>query len=445
MPRRALLAILVATLAAAGTTAGGRQTPTGALRGIPVAEYAARRAAAMARLDDGLLVVRGTVEEELGETWRFRQNNWFMYLSGADAPGAVLVLNPFAQGSDRETLYLPARDPIQERWTGPKIGPGPDAQRQFGIATRDLALLGDDLRAISDRLVKANRRVVLYTIAPAGPDAKYSRDGAFAEVVRGLLPAGATVGDARAALAEQRRIKSQAEIDLLVRAIEITEEAHREVARTVAPGRYEYEVEGAILGTFVRSGAQRAGFPSIVGSGVYSTILHYAENSKQIEAGDLVVVDIGAEYYHYTADITRTWPATGRFTARQREVYQLVLDAQEAAVRAYRPGITLRDLHAVAAATMRRSSLRDSKGLTLDTAFIHGLSHFLGMDVHDVGDVAKPLMPGDVFTIEPGIYLADERLGVRIEDDYLVTEAGLVKLSKGLPSTPDEIERMMRP
>jgi Xaa-Pro aminopeptidase len=441
--RRSALVVLLAALVAASAAAGGRQTPAAALRGIPLGEYAARRTAAIAQLDDGIVVVRGAVEEELGENWRFRQNNWFMYLTGADVPGAVLLLNPFAQGGERETLYLPARDPNQERWTGPKIGPGADAQRQFGLATRDLEYLDDDIRAIADRLVRAKRRVVVYTIAPSGPDAKYSRDGAFADVVRGLVPAGTTIGDAREALSELRRTKSQAELDVLGRAIEITEDAQREVARTIAPGRFEYEVEAAILGTFVRSGAPRPGFPSIVGSGVYSTILHYAENTKQIEAGDLVVVDIGAEYHYYTADVTRTWPATGRFTARQREVYQLVLDAQEAAARAYKPGMAIRDLHAIAAATMRRSPLRDSKGQTLDTGFIHGLSHFLGMDVHDVGDVSRPLAPGDVITIEPGIYLADERLGVRIEDDYLVTENGLVKLSKGLPSTPDEIERMM--
>lgn len=440
--------VAVAAPAAIAAKDPGAAPRDARLRGIPVAEYAARRAAAVSALRDGVLVVRGAVEEEFGDDGKFHQNTWFMYLTGCEIPGAYLVLNPFADGGGREVLYVPARDPYQERWTGPKIGPGNDAERMYGFReVRDASNLGRDLRSAFERASKADRRLSIFTIVPAGPDGRYTRDGGFADFLKQLVPAasagGWTVTDAATALAELRRVKTTAEVAQLSRAIAITNEAQRDVARTLAPGKFEYEVEAAIVSAFLRNGSPRAGFPSIVGSGVYSTVLHYADNTKQIESGDLVVVDIGAEFNYYTADITRTWPANGRFTPRQREIYQLVLDAQESAARAYAPGMTLRNLHAVAVETMRRSPLRDSRGNTLDSAFIHGLSHFLGMEVHDVGEIATPLKVGDVFTIEPGIYLADEKLGVRIEDDYLVTENGLVKLSKDLPSTPDEIERLM--
>lgn len=401
----------------------------------------------MSALKDGMLVLRGSVEEEFGEVGRFRQNNWFMYLTGCEAPGAYLVLDPLSTAGERETLYLPARDPYQERWTGAQPGAGGDASRHYGIRTvRDAVSLTRDMRDAIERSTKGGRRLTLYTIAPQGPDARFTRDGGFAELLRQLVPPRLAqqvgVEDASRTLAELRRTKSPAELARLSRAIEITSAAEREAAQAIAPGRFEYEIESVILATFVRNGSQHVGFPSIVGSGIASTVLHYNENAKRIDAGDLVVVDIGAEVDYYTADLTRTWPASGRFTPRQREIYQLVLDAQEAAVRGYGPGMSIRDLHAIAVDTMRRSPLRDSKGNTLDSAFIHGLSHFLGMDVHDVGDVSSALRPGDVITIEPGIYLPDERLGVRIEDDFLVTDAGLVKLSKDLPSAPDEIERI---
>jgi Xaa-Pro aminopeptidase len=442
------IAVLVAVASLAG--APSAKTEDRPLRGIPLAEYAARRAAAAAAFPDGLLVVRGTVEEEFGDVGRFRQNNWFMYLTGCETPGAFLVVNTFAPPAERDVLYLPARNPAQERWTGPQVGAGEDAERAYGVhEVRDQAAFAEDLRSTVDKLARGGKRPTLYTVAPSGADARYTRDGAFADSLRQLLGPSATakvpVADATAALAELRRAKSPAELAQLARAIAITLEAERDAAKTLAPGRAEYEVEAAILAAFVRNGSQRPGFPSIVGSGAYSTVLHYNENTKRVDAGDLVVVDIGAEYNYYTADITRTFPASGRFTPRQREVYQLVLDAQEAAARAYAPRMTIRDLHAVAVETMRRSPLRDARGATLDMSFIHGLSHYLGMDVHDVGDVSAQLRPGDVITIEPGIYLPEEKLGVRIEDDYLVTETGLVKLSKDLPSTPDEIERLVGP
>jgi Xaa-Pro aminopeptidase len=431
----------------------GESTAAAPLR-ISASEYRARRQALMAALPDTIIFLRGTVEEEFGEVGRFFQNPNFLYLSGCETPGAFLLLNPFAPEGARDVLYLPARNPNQEVWTGPQIGPGQEAAALFGFSQVRASAsfeadLGTALQAaeVKDRLV-AKKPVQVYSIVPTGSDSQFTREhalvGRLREVVAGRLGEGTEIGDASYAIGELRRTKSRAETALLQRAIDITGLSFADAARSLAPGAYEYELEGAIVGTFLRNGASRAGFPSIVGSGINSTTLHYSRNDKQIDAEDLVVIDIGASFRDYTADITRTFPAAGSFSARQREVYQLVLDAQRNAAEAYKPGMTVMDLHRVAVDTMRKSPVRDRNGNSLERYFLHGLGHFLGMDVHDVGDYKKPLMVGDVFTIEPGIYIAAEKLGVRIEDDYLVTEHGLEKLSKNIPSTPDEVERMIR-
>ena len=428
---------------------GVRADASGESAGFAIDEYRERRARAVEAFAGGVLAVRGTVEAEATDATRYRQNNWFLYLTGVRTPGALLLIDSLAPEGERETLYLPPRNPVMERWTGAKLGAGPEAVAAYGFErVRDTTEYDRDLRSILERKGTAEVPVKVWTIVPTGPDATFTRDAAFAGGLRATVatgrPGAAEVVDATAKFTALRRSKSEAEIAKLQRAIDITLAAQRAAALDIAPGRFEYEVEGTIVGAFLRGGAEREGFPSIVGSGVNSTVLHYERNQKRIDAGDLIVIDIGAELHGYTADITRTWPASGRFTKRQREVYELVLEAQTAAAAAWKPGMTIRALNEVAHATMRRSPLRDRSGRTLDESFIHGLGHFLGMDLHDVGDYSVSLRPGDVFTIEPGIYLPDEQLGVRIEDDYLVTEKGLVKLSAALPSTPDEIERLMR-
>lgn len=428
---------------------GVRADAPGELAGFPLAEYRARRSRVREVFAGGVLVVRGASADEVPENAEFRQGTWFLYLTGVRTPGALLVIDATPGATSRETLYLPPRSPESERWTGPQIGADSAAAAGLGFdRVAETTEFDRDLRAIFGRSVLPTEHVTVWTVAPSGAEAALSRDAAFASQLRGLtkamVPGRMDVADATPRLADVRRTKSAAEVDKLRSAIAITLDAQRAAARDIAPGRFEYEVEGTIVGAFLRGGAEREGFPSIVGSGRNSTVLHYERNESRIEAGDLVVVDIGAELHGYTADVTRTWPASGTFTKRQREVYELVLEAQSAAAAAWRPGMSMRGLTEAAVAAMQRSPLRDRSGKTLDVWFLHGLGHFLGMDVHDVGDYTVPLRPGDVITIEPGIYLADEGFGVRIEDDYLVTEKGLVKLSGGLPSAPDDIERLMR-
>lgn len=260
----------------------------------------------------------------------------------------------------------------------------------------------------------------------------------------------------RFALDDLRSVKTEEEMRVLQKAIDITTEAHREVMTRVSAGWTEYEIEALIEYTFKRLGAEYPGFPSIVGSGENSVILHYETNRRTTEAGDVVVIDIGAEFHGYTADVTRTIPSTGRYTPEQRAIYEIVYAAQEAGIAASRPGNDFYAPHQAAARVLAEGLARlgllsgpnDQAGLR--RFFMHGTSHYLGLDVHDVGS-GGPLRPGTVITVEPGIYIAaaDDidpkwwNIGVRIEDDVLVTEAGPRLLSGEAPRAIDEVEALM--
>ncbi len=417
------------------------------LASIPKSEYRARRQKLLGQIKDGIVVMVGAREEDLGEVGRFRQHNDFMYLTGVQTPAAYLIFVPAGVVADKpqhETVFIPSRDIKHEQWTGVQIGPGQDAQSLFGleeVAPSDR--FKDRLsQLLTQPATEGKPPPKIYTVIPTGPGSDISRESRFVEMLRQTYPRNEIV-DVSRFIAELRKIKSSSEIELLQRAVDVSIEGHRDLVRAIKPGAYEYEAQAMLEAAWTRLGSERPGYPSIVGSGINGTTLHYNENRKRIEAGELVVVDAAAEYSYYTADITRTFPASGKFTPRQRQVYQLVLDAQRAAEKAFVPGkSSIADLQRVARDVMKSSPLRDKHGNTLDKYFIHGLGHWIGMDVHDVGSYG--VMPvGSVFTIEPGIYLPEEGFGVRIEDDYLVTDKGLVKMSAKLPSKPDEIERMM--
>ncbi|HEV2911668.1 MAG TPA: Xaa-Pro aminopeptidase [Pyrinomonadaceae bacterium] len=423
----------------------------------PVDEYRARRRRMLETVKDGVVVILGNVEESLGVEGRYRQNNWMAYLTGVRTPGAALLLVPQglpSAGGAREIVFIPERNLQTERWTGVQLAPGAEAARTFGVerveATGELwARLKEAAALPAFRNARGTQSgaMKLYTFAPEQPRNGFMHEYEFVERARKQLP-GVEVLSVLDDIAEMRKAKSAAEVSLLQKAIDITGEAQRDIMTNLRPGMYEYEVQAILEAAFTRNGSERPGFPSIVGSGIYSTILHYEENHKKIEDGDLVVCDIGAEYSLYTADITRTYPANGKFTSRQRAIYQLVLDTQSAIADHWKPGMTHADLQQFAVDYLRRSPLRardaDGREYTMDHFFIHRFGHYLGMDVHDVGNSRLPMRPGEVFTIEPGIYIQTEKLGVRIEDDYLVTaENSLRKLSEKIPSAPDEIERIM--
>jgi Xaa-Pro aminopeptidase len=442
----------------------------------PVTEYRARRARLMNEIKDGVVVVLGNVEEESGIEERYRQNNWMAYLTGVRTPGSSLLLVPQGLASvngAREIIFIPPRNLQEERWTGVQLAPGEETARGFAVErvsptrgnTPILSAQAGSNKADDNLMLKLKEAAALpvfknaqgqsamkvYTIAPRGVRNGFVREYEFVEQLKQAIPGVEIVTGERSLarlVGEMRKSKSQAELVLLQKAIDITGEAQRDITRTLKPGMYEYEVQAILEAAFTRGGAERPGFPSIVGSGLYSTILHYSENHKRIDAGDTVVCDIGAEYSLYTADITRTYPANGKFTERQRAIYQLVLDTQAAAAAHWKPGMTMSDLNRFAMEFMRQSSLRakdvDGKEYSMEHFFIHGLGHYLGMDVHDTGDYTRPLQVGEAFTIEPGIYIQAEQLGVRIEDDYVITpEQTVRKMSEKIPSTIEEIERLM--
>lgn len=240
-----------------------------------------------------------------------------------------------------------------------------------------------------------------------------------------------------------RVVKDSDELRRLRRASEISAEAHREAMKQSRAGMWEYEVEALVEYTFRRHGAERVGYPSIVGSGINSTILHYDLSRRQTEPGDVMLIDAAAEWGYFTADLTRTYPMSGRFTPRQRAIYELVLGTQQAAIDATRPGVTIAEIQTLARAWMKDHSGDLCAPGDCTRFFIHGLSHWVGMDVHDVGPYFTPLKAGMTFTIEPGIYIPGEALGVRIEDVILVTATGAENLTKAAPRTVADIEALM--
>jgi Xaa-Pro aminopeptidase len=417
--------------------------PEPRLANQPLSEYKARRQRLVEAGKDGVIVVGGAHEEDFGDAGRFRQNNYFQYLTGVETPRAILLLAPKGLDGAREILFIPPRNPGSERWTGPQMGPGSEAETAFGV---ERVLPSTEFDKTIAKLVASEK--IFSTVIPRKNDTTRARELLFVDQLRSLVVSG-EVRNVAPQINRLRQTKSDSEIALLQKAIDITGVAQTNLLRALRPGVFEYELEGEVLGAFLRGGAERESFPSIIGSGINATILHYDRNRKRVESGDLVVVDIGAEYSYYAADITRTYPASGRFTARQREIYDLVLEAQRRVAESVKPGQTvLGALTQATRAIFASSPLRakDERGVehTMDYFFIHATSHWLGMEVHDVGDYLHPLQPGDVFTIEPGIYIPSERIGVRIEDDYLVTSNGLRKLSAAIPSEPAEIERLMK-
>jgi len=412
MIRRMVLGSLLVSVAALAALPPSPETE-------PLEEYRSRRER-LGQAVNGAVVLFAAPPSDLVE---FQQEDNFYYLTGFVEPEAALLID--GTGSEVvETLYIPDRNPAEERWTGPKLGPGPEAEQATGVASVGPR---DELAARIRTLAAGGHTIFTLT-----------EDPVTMERLRSIVPE-TTFRNVAPEIANLRLVKANTEIALLRRAVDITLEAHGEAARVIGPRAMEYEVEGIIEYTFRRNGSERPAFPSIVGSGPFTTILHYDRNDRRMQDGELVVVDIGAEYSGYAADVTRTYPVNGRFTERQKEIYQVVLDAQRAALERVRPGVPINGPGGV------HQAARDY----IDAAgygeyFIHGTSHYLGLYVHDVGDYTRPLEPGMVLTVEPGIYLPQENLGVRIEDDVLVTTDGYEMLSD-FPKEIEEIEALMAP
>jgi Xaa-Pro aminopeptidase len=407
-------------------------------------DFAERRAKWRKDNPDGILVLFGAKESEDLHYSFFQEPN-FYYFTGWEEPGAILVLTPDPDGGEsgnaepavqdrtnqpREILFLPQRVPSQEKWTGRKLGPSdPTAAALTGFSkVLPAERFETELRALLD----------LYPTAYALP-ADHPRFTALAPLRAPL--------DAAKEIAKLRMEKSAFELSAIQRATDASIQSHRAAWNILKPGLYEYEVAAAMTASYMMEGCRRPAYAPIVGSGPNSVVLHYSRNSRRMDSGEVVVMDVAAECGNYASDITRTVPANGKFTPRQREIYQIVLAAQKAAIAAIKPGVTLgkktpNSVYQVAFDYINTHG-KDLHGEPLGKYFTHGLGHHVGLDVHDESDNHEPLKPGMVVTVEPGIYIPEENIGVRIEDVILVTEKGAKVLSAALPSDPDELERAL--
>ena len=393
----------------------------------------------------------------------FRQNSDIVYLTGFTEPGTTILLRPGAE--EPLVMFVRPRDPEREIWDGRRAGVE-GAMETFGAdaahPNTDLAKLLPELIANIDELhysLGDNRGfddLVIRTIA-----------GLRRKERRGLRPPK-RIADPRFNLHEMRLVKQADEIDTLRRAAEITCEAHRLAMAAAGSGVKEYELEAMVNGHFRRNGGTGPGYTSIVGAGKNATILHYIENNDTIDEGDLVLIDAGCELDCYTADVTRTFPASGKFSAPQRKLYNVVLEAELGAIEMTKPGVTIEEIHerTVEILTEGLVTVGLLEGPSADRIadesykryYMHRTSHWLGLDVHDVGTYTidgthRPLAPGMVITIEPGIYVgADDEtaseefrgIGIRIEDDILITENGNDVLTAAVPKQLDEVEAACR-
>lgn len=478
----------------------------------PVEELAERRARILDRMGSGIMILFGAEPKVFSNdvNYPYRQESNLFYLTGISQPGAMLVLLP-GNRDQKEILFLPPRDPAREIWTGHMIGVE-EARRRTGIthvwpseefdAFVKTVLRGSvyekrpseddrDFRAIGES-VENGTPVAVWLLADASSryGSRYPQALRFAsEAAR--YPA-VQVRLATGLFRDLRVVKSAWELQRLQRAVDITRLAQRAIMRRASgpaanqagssgpggpggPGGLlnESVLDGIILSTYRAHGAHW-GFPSIVASGPNATTLHYEENNREIADGELVLADIGAAVGYYTADVTRTFPVGGVFSEAQREVYEVVLDAHARGLAVVRPGMTMRRVHdvarkAIADGLLELGLITSTSGSQYRMWYMHGTSHWLGLDVHDVGGRDMPFRPGMVITVEPGIYVREDTLdnlddtprnralieairpaferyrniGVRIEDDVLVTEDGHRVLSEGTPRTIEEIEAFM--
>jgi Xaa-Pro aminopeptidase len=418
----------------------------------PLSVYHERRARLVGDTGNGAIVLFGYSDADVAASvTRFHQNEAFYYLTGWNEPDAMLLVVPkVAPRSrhdqpaeiDKEILFIPPHDYRAEKWNGPKLGPeDSDATTRTGFATvKSTTLFQSELQEALKAFPK------IYTELTPQPESgeEWFQKDAVAKLHK-LAPL-ANFADLRPLVTRMREVKSPSEIALIRKAVEASMDAHFAAMKAVKPGAWEYEIAALMKYEFERRGCEWPSYPPIVGSGFFSTVLHYDADDRQMQDGELVVMDVAGSYSGYASDITRTLPINGHFTPRQREIYEIVLGAQSTALAAARPGISMgqgkNSLQKIAYDYID-SHGKDLNGKPLGQYFIHGLGHSVGLNVHDPTDYNSTLEPGMVMTLEPGIYIPDEKLGVRIEDMILVTQDGAELLTRRLSRDPNEIEKMM--
>ncbi len=427
-------------------------------------DFAAHRRALMAELPEGSVVVLCAAEEATRSNdteYHFRQDSNFFYLTGFNEPDAVLVLRPGQ--SPESIIFVRPSDKLAEIWHGRRLGKDKAADTlgvdlAFEIAELESELPGlvsgaDNLACLPGHSARGDKLVA---------DLLATLRGGF----RQGLVAPAKMQDLRPLLHELRLFKSDAEVALMAEAARISARAHIRAMQACQPGLYEYQLEAEIRHECAMAGARDMAYNSIVGAGDNACILHYTENNAPLNDGDLVLIDAGCEFEGYAADITRTFPVNGKFTEDQKALYQIVLDAEKAAVAMLKPGVSIKDANAVVlqilvSGLVKLGILEGEVDALIEQEaykpyYMHGLGHWLGIDVHDVGDYHTPdrgrqLEPGMVITVEPGLYIGPDAevdprwrgIGVRVEDDILITEDGHRNLTADVPKEIEEIEALM--
>jgi Xaa-Pro aminopeptidase len=394
--------------------------------------------------------------------YRYRQDSDFYYLTGFPEPEAIAVIAP-NQPEHKYMLFVRPRDPERETWDGRRAGV------EGAVATygADKAFTVAEFHEQARELLNGARNLYYRLGVNSELDETLVQAMRAMRARNRLFRAPDAITDPGVILHEMRLVKSPAEIELMQRSADIAAEAHAEAMRAVRPGMHEYEIEALIEYHFRRNGATAPAYNSIVGGGANATVLHYVTNDAPLRDGDLLLVDAGAEYQGYASDITRTFPVGGRYSAAQREVYEVVLATQTACVEMVKPGVTMGELNERARLMLTEGMVRlgllqgEPAKLVEDESYkrfyMHMVGHYLGMDVHDVGrykdgDQDRPLQPGVIITVEPGLYIAEgaenipdqyRGIGVRIEDDVLVTPEGHRVLTSKAPKQIEEIEQLM--
>lgn len=428
-------------------------------------EFLRRRQALLAQMapaSAALIFSAPEATRSADSEYPYRQNSDFWYFTGFNEPEAVLVLIKSDDTHNHSVLFNRLRDKTAEIWFGRRLGQeaapeklGVDRALAFSEIDEQLYQLLNGLDVVYHALGEYSYAdTILFTALDK------LRKGS-----RQNLTAPASITDWRPIVHEMRLFKSPEEIAVLRRAGEISALAHTRAMQTCRPGMFEYQLEGEILHEFNRHGARFASYNTIVGGGENGCILHYTENESELRDGELVLIDAGCEYRGYAGDITRTFPINGKFTPAQREIYDIVLASLDAALTLFRPGTSIQDVTSDVVRIMITGLVKlgilkgDVEQLMADNAhrafFMHGLSHWLGLDVHDVGvygpDRSRTLEPGMVLTVEPGLYIAPDAdvppqyrgIGIRIEDDILITEHGNENLTASVVKKADEIEALM--
>jgi Xaa-Pro aminopeptidase len=451
----------------------------------------ARRARVMDRLGPDALAIFWSAPTRVYSTdvdYEYRQDSNLLYLTGIDQEETILVLMP-GNETRKEILFIRDADARREHWEGHSLTPA-EATAQSGVQAvmsasqfenfmtgmltrRGIGGGATEYARFFQALDESKARLAVLLDSQNLSDPPSSTVQFLSRLRERFFNFG--VVDARPILNELRQIKTAYEADVLRKSVKISSDAHKAGMRAAAPGKYEYEVEAEIEAVYMRNGAMSWGYPSIVGSGPNATILHYGKSSRRMENGDLLLVDAAANYQGLTGDITRTYPINGTFTKEQRDIYEIVYAAQQAGEKAAKAGAQVSAIQNACDEVLRAGLLKlglvtEGTGMQFKIWSTHGVSHWIGHDVHDVGIRGKPLAPGMAFVIEPGIYIRPQALenlpptpantafiekvraavekykniGVRIEDSYLLTPAGLERLSATVPRTISEIEAWMK-